>query len=228
VHHGPLVTVTVLGDSVADSLGKGLAPVDEPLGARVINRGIVGCGVAATPRYRLRGQVYELADVCRDWATTWAADIARDRPKVALLVLGRHEVWDGELNGKWTSIGHADFDAYLAAQLDQAIRVAAGGGAVVALATSPYFHGREAPDGSRYPENDPARVDRFNQLLRAAVARSHTPAFAVELGRRACPDGRYTSTVDGVRIRDDGVHFSAAGARWLAPWLLPQIVDRTN
>ncbi|MDX6275197.1 MAG: hypothetical protein QOJ92_2407 [Frankiales bacterium] len=228
VHHGPLVPVTVLGDSVADSLGKGFAPVDEPQGTRVTNRGIVGCGVAATPRYRLRGQVYELADACRDWASTWAADIARDRPKVALVVLGRHEVWDGELNGHWTSVGHTDFDSYLAAQLDQAITVAAAGGALVAMTTSPYFHGREAPDGSRYPENDPARVDRFNQLLRAAVARHPGKAFVVDLGRRSCPDGHYTSTVDGIKIRSDGVHFTSAGARWLAPWLLPQLAARAG
>ena len=221
---GPIIPVTVLGDSVADSLGSGLAPVDEHEGTRVSNRGIVGCGIAATPRYRFRGTTYAIADVCRDWERTWAADIRRDHPRIALVVVGRHEVWDGELDGHWTHVGNADFDAYLAGQLDRAIAIASAGGARVAMATTPYFQGREAPDGSRYPENDPRRVDRFNSLLRAAVARHSGQAFLVDLGRKSCPDGHYTSTVDGIRIRKDGVHFSAAGARWLAPWLLPQLV----
>ncbi|HUR02679.1 MAG TPA: acyltransferase family protein, partial [Nonomuraea sp.] len=217
----PAVPVDVLGDSVADSLGRGLQPVDTTYGAQVTNRGVVGCGIAATPRYRLRGQVYGVAEECRNWEYHWATSVAGDHPKVVLVVVGRHEVWDAELNGRWTNVGQADFDKYLADQLDQAISLASEGGARVAMATTPYFRGSARPDGGQWPENDPKRVDRFNVLLRQAVARHPGKAFVVDLNRKTCPDGHYTSTVDGVKIRNDGVHFSAAGARYLAPWLIP-------
>ena len=43
--------------------------------------------------------------------------------------------------------------------------------AKVALLTAPYYSSHETADGSRPSEDDPARVDRFNQLLRDAAAR---------------------------------------------------------
>lgn len=224
VPRGPAVPVDVLGDSVAESIGGGITAIDSGYGAAVTNRGIIGCGIAVPPRYRLRGEAYDAADRCVNWEREWASDIARDHPKVVLVVLGRHEVWDGELNGRWTNVGQADFDAYLGRQLDAAIDIASARGARVAMATSPYFHGSARPDGGQYPENDPKRVDRFNALLRQAVARHPGRAYLVDLNRKACPNGHYTSTVDGVRIRKDGVHFTSAGARYLAPWLFPQLV----
>ena len=218
-----LTRVTILGDSVAQSIARGLEPVDTYYGTNVIDRGILGCGIAVPQRYKFRGQVYTTAHECNDWEQTWAADIARDRPKVALVVVGRHEVWDGELGGRWTHIGDPEFDAYLEDQLDKTIEIASARGARVAMATSPYFHGPEAPDGSTYPENLTKRVDLFNAMVRAAVARHSKVAFLVDLGHKACPYGHYSSTVDGVRIRDDGVHFTSNGGRWLAPWLLPKL-----
>jgi lysophospholipase L1-like esterase len=88
------------------------------------------------------------------------------------------------------------------------------------VAAAPYYSQPDAPDGHPWPENEPVRVDHWNALLRTTVGGR---ASVVELNAKTCPSGQYTSTVDGVYIRSDGVHFSAAGARWLAPWLLPQL-----
>jgi lysophospholipase L1-like esterase len=92
---------------------------------------------------------------------------------------------------------------------------------VVAL-TAPYTHRAERPDGSLYPEDTAARVNAWNGLLRAAAARAH--AMVLDLNKEACPNGTFTWTVDGVRIRSDGLHFTPAGVRAiLAPWLLPKL-----
>ncbi|MCU1587702.1 MAG: putative transrane acyltransferase [Frankiales bacterium] len=220
----PAVPVDLLGDSVAESLGHGLQEADTTYGANVINRGVIGCGIATTPQYRFRGEIYGLADQCAAWEQQYVSSLKRDHPKVVLLVLGRHEVWDGNLDNRWTNVGQADFDHYLAGQLDRAITLASSTGARVAMTTVPYFHGPSRPDGGQYPENDPKRVDRFNVLVRQAVARHAKQAFVIDLNHKACPRGVYTSTVDGVKLRKDGVHFTEAGGRWLAPWLIPQLV----
>jgi lysophospholipase L1-like esterase len=88
--------------------------------------------------------------------------------------------------------------------------------------TAPYTHRAERPDGGLYPEDAATRVDAWNTLLRAAAARHH--ATVLDLNSKACPNGRFTWTVRGVRIRSDGLHFTPAGVREiLAPWLLPQL-----
>ena len=62
--------------------------------------------------------------------------------------------------------------------------------------------------------------------LLADVARADPERIRlVDLGRRLCPDGRYTRDVDGVQVRSDGLHLTPEGVRArIAPWLLPQLL----
>jgi lysophospholipase L1-like esterase len=88
--------------------------------------------------------------------------------------------------------------------------------------TAPYYKRGERPDGGRFPEDDPARVDRFNEILRAVAAR-HPDVTVVELGAKLAPEGVFTKHVAGQLVRYDGVHISTAGARMVQPWLYPQL-----
>ncbi|HEV8174009.1 MAG TPA: SGNH/GDSL hydrolase family protein, partial [Actinoplanes sp.] len=107
-------------------------------------------------------------------------------------------------------------------QLGLALRTAGSRGAHVVVLTAPYTHRAERPDGGLYPEDSPTRVDAWNALLRAAAAKYH--ASVIDLNRKACPQGTFTWSVDGIRIRSDGLHFTPRGVRQvLAPWLLPQL-----
>jgi len=64
-------------------------------------------------------------------------------------------------------------------------------------------------------------------LVRGVAASHPGRARGVELGNRMNGGGTvYVSTVDGVFLRYDGVHVTPQGARWLAPWLLPQLRTR--
>lgn len=86
-----------------------------------------------------------------------------------------------------------------------------------------YNHWGERPDGGVWPEDQPQRVDHWNQLLRQVAARHRGTAGILDLGRRLCPDGAFTWQVDGVRVRSDGVHLTPEGVRRLRPWLVSRI-----
>jgi hypothetical protein len=92
------------------------------------------------------------------------------------------------------------------------------------LLTAPYTHRSERPDGGLYPEDDPTRVDAWNALLRAEAAKHPDTVTVLDLNRVICPDGTFTWTINGMRVRSDGLHFTpAAVQKLIAPWLLPQL-----
>ena len=149
---------------------------------------------------------------CPTWPTWWSDDVRQLHPQVVGLVIGFWEVMDRVVDGRWQHLGDPGYDAYETAQLDRAVAVLSSGGARVALFTAPYFHTGEQPDGSPWPQDDPARVDRLNQLL-ADVARRHPGVVSlVPLNRFLDPQGRFTWTLDG-RGRLPGAPDPAAAGR---------------
>lgn len=213
--------VLVLGDSVAQTLAAGVGSGD---GFQVVNAATLGCGIV-TGGYRYFGGQHDSLPQCATWADAWAAAVARHRPDLVAVLVGRWEVMDRRLEGKWRRLGDATFDAYVTAQLDRALDAISGSGARAVLLTAPYYLRGERPDGGRFPEDDPARVDRFNDLLRAVAARRGVAV--VELGAALAPEGTFTRHVNGTLVRYDGVHISGSGARLLRPWLFRQLAALT-
>ncbi len=88
------------------------------------------------------------------------------------------------------------------------------------LLTAPYTRRAERPDGGLYDEDLPERVDAWNRLLREVAARHPTKVTVFDLNRVVCPDGEFTWSIDGLRVRTDGLHFteraSARGDRPVA------------
>jgi hypothetical protein len=214
--------ISFVGDSLAVNLGdaaRGQAAAVRPR-VDVASDGITGCGVARSGAYRLGGSYLALSEICAAWSETWKAALERDHPKVVVIQVGRHEVLDRVFDGRWTNILDAAYADYVRYELDTAVSIAADGGREVVLLTAPYFRASSA----ERPEDDPARVDAFNRLLNdIAATRDHV--HVIDLGGRASPGGAYADVVDGIKVRADGVHYSAAGAAWAAEWLLPQLVQ---
>ncbi|HVM64064.1 MAG TPA: acyltransferase family protein [Acidimicrobiales bacterium] len=217
------VTAAVFGDSVAVTLANALETASRFWAVSIANGGVVGCGVALGTAVRSDGITSAVPGSCYRWQATWEATLARAHPQVAIVLLGRWELLDRQLNGQWQHIGQPGFDAYLAQQLDAAIATASSTGAAVVLCTAPYFLGLEAPGGGTYPENQPARVDEWNAIVRAAIAR-HPGVTLFDLNSLVSPSGQYTATVNGAVVRSsDGVHFSDTAAAVLDPALLPVV-----
>lgn len=212
-----------IGDSIAWTTAGGLAQFGPQFGLTIINDGINGCGVVQGGPYNYFGAQHDMLPQCEVWPDTWQADVSRDNPDLVAMVVGRWELMDRMFQGRWTHIGDPVFDAYLAAEVDRAIAIVSTHGAKVALFTTPYYRRGLRPDGGLYPEDDPARVDRMNAIFRDVAARHPGLVTLVDFGGRLSPGGQLAMSIDGIRIRSDGVHLTPQAGGWLAPWLLPQL-----
>jgi len=215
--------IAILGDSIAWTLGEYLLPVRGGLG--ITNRGVQGCGIARLPDIRYAGSPHTNYPGCDRWDQRWRSAIDTDDPDVSVILLDRWELMERRINGRYQHLGDPDYDAYVTGELRLAISIAAARGARVVLLTAPYTHRTERPDGGLYPEDSPERVDAWNGLLAKEAATNPARPTILDLNRVVCPDGRFTWTVAGLRVRSDGLHFTPAGVQQVvAPWLLPQLL----
>jgi hypothetical protein len=238
---GPPVRVLLLGDSTALTLGEGLGePTTERTYDYVLSDdGIVGCGVADGPQVEVMGQEDQVGPACngsspapgaplaqQPWPVQWQRDLAASHPNVVALLAGRWEVLNRVYRGRWTNILHPAFAAYVKRQLELASNLVTASGARLVFLTAPCTNEAPQPDGAPWPEESPARLAAYNELVREVAAEHRAVDSVADLDRAACPRGRYQNTLDDVTIRtvDDGIHFSAEGGVVLAPYVMPAIV----
>jgi hypothetical protein len=208
-------TVLVLGDSTALTLSIGLSYDAKRYGVTVVDKGILGCGVAVVPDIMRTGVEATVAPACnpatppgQQWPALWAGWISQYHPGIVTILAGRWEVSTVEWKGQWTDILQPAFAAYVKQQLQRAVEVASSGGAGVVLFTAPCYDSGEQSNGAPWPEDQPDRVDAYNALVRQVVAANPQKATLVNLYGVFCPGGHYESHLDGVTVRaPDGVHF---------------------
>ena len=207
--------VAVFGDSVAWTLMRYMPPTP---GINFANYTTIGCGIARGGPYRYVGETLNQKPECDAWPVRWSQRINHDRPDVVLLIVGRWEVVDRVNEGHWTHIGDDAYEAYLRGELQRALDILTSTGAHVVVTTEPYNRRGERPDGSLYPEDQPARADHWNTLLRSVIGK-RPDVTVLDLNKKLCPNGYYTSKVDGIKMRIDGVHPTPEAVKWLTPWL---------
>jgi hypothetical protein len=219
---GELPRIAFYGDSVSWSLGFYLPSYKEQLDVAVDS--LEGCGIARLPEIRVKDMPQTNYDWCPEWDATWQARVNATDPDVAVLLLARWELMDRKLGARFQHVGEPAFDRYLRQELDLALEVLLSRGAHVVILTAPYNKRYERPNGELYDEDLPERVDAWNRLLHEAAAEHDARTTVIDLNRRVCPDGEFTYTIDRIRIRSDGLHFSPDGVRrYIAPWLMPQL-----
>ena len=225
---GP-IRVLLVGDSEASFLGFGLGPDSTAAGVYYQGDGVFGCGLLTfTTLFHgtvVNGDLGErgghVAVPCHDQLARWQADVDTFHPDVVLVADGEYEVRDQRIGSSWLDLDSPVVDSLEVHALRRAIAVLGSTGATVGLLTAPYYRQQEQEDGQPWPEDNPARVDRYNALLHQVAANSGGRTVVVGLGARLDPGGHFTSTIDGVVVRfSDGIHVTPAGARMFAPWLL--------
>jgi peptidoglycan/LPS O-acetylase OafA/YrhL len=235
------VRVLLFGDSVALTLGLGLGMRAEQTkyGYVLSDKGVLGCGVVDGPEVELlgsrdstsaacNGSPYDPSEPANDqpWSSQWRSAISEVHPDVVVLLAGRWEVVNRVYQGQWTNILHPEFAAYVKSQLEKASNLVTATGSRMVFLTAPCTDEGEQPNGAPWPEDSTARLDVFNRLVREVAAEHPQTDSVVDLDGAVCPDGRYTTALNGVDVRrSDGVHFTIVGGELLAPVLMPPIVS---
>jgi hypothetical protein len=243
--------VLLYGDSVALTLGLALGDYTGAAhdGISVIDDGQLGCGIAEGTWVQADGASVGLPAACNvdapaadQWPALVAREVDRYRPDVVMMLAGRWEAFDRpDAAGGLTDITEPGFAASVATQLQRFITIASSHGARVVLMTAPYYRPQDGPLG---PEDDPARVDAYNRLVRKAVRANAATTSLFRLNALLSPHGRFSLIVGGQVVRaPDGIHFpfyslsdpSVADpdnlfqvlgfSRWIGPRALPFMVD---
>ena len=222
------VRLLVLGDSIAMTLGMGLSVnAQQQYGVSVTDDASIGCDLDPQLQVVTSGVIGPATPGCDNWRALWPFLVAGQRPQVVALGLGRWEITDHLLDGRWVHIGEPAWNDHLTADLQSAIAILHSFGAKVVLLTMPYVDpSNRQPDGQPWPENTPARVQAYNALVQQ-VAHTHPGVVSVlDLNRMLSPDGVFTASLSGVDVRSaDGIHISLNGGELLQSQILPA-VDR--
>jgi len=184
----------------------------------------LGCGLVTTPRL-VDGQPEDVPPACATWTTRWRSEAPGLDYDVAALFLGIGEQFDHEVDGTRLRFASDAFARYLAREVDADVQALASQGRPVALVTVPCH---DIPDSGLSETasvvNDERRVAWLNTWIRDYV-QAHPGVHLVDLHDHLCPGGVYQEEVDGVRLRDDGLHFNADGASVVWRWLGPQLTQ---
>ena len=211
----PVLRIMVVGDSVAQTMGRGLERWGPGHGIEVLNAGRLWCGIARGGR---TGTTFgQRATACEDWATRWTELATTFHPDVVVVLT---TVWDASVRQRdeWGPdyIGPGDprFDAFITSEWSESVRVLRATGARVAWLVPPCALDPASDMGIKY-----AKV----HYLAGVVAAGAVP---IDLAHRVCPNGKFRNELDGVDgIRPDGLHFSDPGADLVAAWLGPQLAN---
>ena len=233
------VKVLIVGDSIAGTLGVGLAQVADQGHYKVqfANEGNPGCSLSMQSQIKTLWYTLAPGPPCSGTNpnalfTTWRKWVDAYNPDVVLYV-ARGETFDQEVGGKWESLGQASFDNYVAGRYRDAVSVLGAKGATVVLMTSPYYDSGTQASGTPWPEDAASRVQIDNSTIRQVAATTTTgpgtttdgKVYVFDLNTVVDPGGKYSATIGPYNIRcNDGVHFSASGGEYVGLRLLPDLV----
>ena len=227
---GP-IRAMLLGDSVALSMRPGLEQVGPDWNLSLWNRANLGCGFLEVDKeFDYWGKLTkEGADRCREWREAWPSDIQAFQPDVVVMVFGAWDSLDRLVNGVMMETGTPEWDAYVLSGLQEQLDVLSSQGAKMMLVTFPCSKPSQwafVADAAEREQDTFRRINALNEVYRRFAAQHPDEVAFADLNLFACPEGRFTDlVVDGVRIREDGTHFTVAGSNVVARWLAPQIVD---
>ncbi len=221
--------VLLVGDSVAASLGLGLERAAAASNGTLVawNQATLGCGMLRQGEVDIGTEPVVQEDICNDWNQRWVVPITQFQPNVVVLLTGAWDLLDRKIDGRYYSPGTIEFDRYFLSELDLATQLLGAQGARVVVLSTPFFSRPElvGQTGRAWPEYEPWRVDRINGLYRDFETAHPDRLTLIDLNSFVSPGGKYAEYIDGVQVRDDGVHFAPGGADMVTAWLVPQLRD---
>lgn len=222
--HGHAPTVLFVGDSLSLTFAGGFLYHGPHYGLHIVGHPLPGCALVTPGPYFTHGVAQNPLGPCASWPALWAADVARYHPQVVVLTEGWWEVMTQRYEGRWQSILDPDLALHELHQYEQAGALLHADGARVVFTTAPYFSTGEQLDGAAWPEDDPVRVDKLNEIIRQAAAAESSYVTVLDLHHLLDPDGHFTWTIHGQTVRmSDGVHTTFAAGDLMAPVVMPEL-----
>lgn len=144
---------------------------------------------------------------------------------VILLHLGHKDLGARMMEDEWRSFGDPVYDEWFRGEVEAVADILEATGVPVLWSEMTPIRTVRGDEPNRsweeYPENDPARVERQNEIVTDALAGHPTiEILPVDDWLSEAPGGRY-----GTAWRSDGVHLSRDGSEAFAQWLMPQLID---
>lgn len=215
--------ILVVGDSQAWAIGSRFQELwGAPNGVDVTPSPGVGCGIAQLTPIDYLGVVYPNGrDGCREWRDALPRIIAKYEPQLVMIIGGFGDVADHQLPGgkEWQHIGQPTYDAWLLEQMRAFADEMTANGSRVLWFSSPHVKPPREAGSDPFPEEDPARMDRYNELIRQIADENDRVEYADLAGfAQARPGGEFDPA-----FRPDGAHIDLTVAPDLVTWLGDQI-----
>ncbi len=221
----PDARVLWVGDSAALGFALGMHNYSKAEGGFVVGSiSRIGCGIGRGGWRKNRDRQEPVPPNCEPFDTLYSREVAAVRPDLVFVMTGLWDVTDRKLPGDdvWRAPGDPVYDEYLRHEFIDASERLHEGGATVVWFTYPHIDlGKDETPPRSYPVNDPARIDRQNEIIRD-VARDRPWIRVIDLAAHAetFPGGELDTW-----YRPDGVHFSATGAeRLFREWLRGEVL----
>ena len=218
--NGRIVRAFLLGDSQSYRLR--LHYGNRVDGLAVEGSTQLGCGTLLAERH-VDGQTFPNIPECAEWEARWTQEVASSRPDLVVLMLGLGELYDRRVDDGVLRFGTEEYRAWLHDEIDRRRELVPEDSGRFALTTVPCMRvSSGAADRHGQIANDPDRLAWLNDAIRSYGA-EHPSVPIIDLHGTVCADG-YVESVDGVVLRDDGLHFTEAGSALVWEKLGPLLV----
>jgi hypothetical protein len=134
------------------------------------------------------------------------------------------------VDGRTVVAGTKRGEREIMSRMDAALAQLTAGGAHVVMVTE----AAPAPNPAQGTQQSSIAADnagyvRLNALIRRFALGHPNQVTVADLAAQLCPSGPpCPGTVDGMRPRPDGRHFTPTVAVWAARWLVPQLVNTAH
>jgi peptidoglycan/LPS O-acetylase OafA/YrhL len=217
--------ILIIGDSAASTFGPGVQSWSSYLGlAEVYSYGWLACPLTIGGDIRWNdGIVAPIPERCDDIEAR-RRDLADVDPDLVVIYSGLWEIVDRRLPGRddWVHVGQPVMDAEIERQLAEITDlILADGRRVLWMLQPPVRNSIYAQLPGPLPEEDPARMERLNEII-SGIAAEREDVWTLDVP--AVFTDLYGDPL-ALDNRTDGFHWSEAGAERDGSWMAPLFAE---
>ncbi len=214
---GKMTSVAFIGNSVPKSLITYFRQSNHP-DLQLVDMTNIGCDPLDAPKFS-DGKVQSEQDGCPQWRRGWGDEVAADDPDVVLYFVAHTMVTDRWVDGRVVEFGSPEWVDLIEQGLDRALAASVHREFALINLTChemPTFSSEEIKR-----VNDTEYVTELNEVVENWAEAKRVPVL--DQYSLLCEGDELHTTVNGVPLYADGIHFTKDSGpifwRWLAPRL---------